>query len=90
MASPASPSPPAPNAISATHLTFTYPSTLSAAVEDVSLELSPGSRCLLLGSNGSGKSTLLRILGGRHLISATPGSSIRVLSRDPFSDTALT
>jgi ABC-2 type transport system ATP-binding protein len=42
------------------------------AVEDVSLELSPGKLLALLGPNGSGKTTTLRMLAG--LISPTSGA----------------
>ncbi|KAA8543383.1 hypothetical protein F0562_021122 [Nyssa sinensis] len=33
---------------------------------EFNLKISPGSRCLLVGSNGSGKTTLLKILAGKH------------------------
>jgi energy-coupling factor transport system ATP-binding protein len=46
------------------HLTYRYPGTASAAVDDVSLELDPGELVCVLGRSGSGKSTLLRALGG--------------------------
>jgi energy-coupling factor transporter ATP-binding protein EcfA2 len=45
-------------------LTYGYPASAGAAVEDVSLEIRPGELVCLLGSSGSGKSTLLRALAG--------------------------
>ena len=41
------------------HLTFTYPHASKPALEDVSLDIAPGSLLLLGGKSGSGKSTLL-------------------------------
>jgi cobalt/nickel transport system ATP-binding protein len=43
-------------------LTYRYEGV--TAVDDLSLQISEGSRVVLLGANGSGKSTLLRLLGG--------------------------
>lgn len=36
-------------------------------LKELSLQLPPGSRCLLIGANGAGKSTLLRLLAGKRL-----------------------
>lgn len=75
-------------------LTFSYPSRNSFATEDptvilnnLSISLPKGSRCLLLGSNGSGKSTLLRILAGRHLTKTD--EMVRVCGMNAFRDTKL-
>jgi CCR4-NOT complex subunit CAF16 len=51
------------------------------------MQLTAGSRCLLIGANGAGKSTLLRILAGRHLIK--PDESVRILGKSVFHDTSL-
>ncbi len=42
------------------HLTFSYPDAPTPALEDVTLDVEPGSYLLLCGGNGSGKTTLLR------------------------------
>ncbi|KAI0510247.1 hypothetical protein KFK09_010851 [Dendrobium nobile] len=52
-----------------------------------SLEISPGSRCLLIGANGSGKTTLLRILAGKHMVGGR--DVVRVLNCSAFHDTHL-
>ncbi|KAF8401914.1 hypothetical protein HHK36_012865 [Tetracentron sinense] len=51
------------------------------------LEISPGSRCLLIGANGSGKTTLLKILGGKHMVGGR--DVVRVLNCSAFHDTQL-
>ncbi|XWS31405.1 hypothetical protein CRYUN_Cryun23aG0072800 [Craigia yunnanensis] len=54
---------------------------------DFNLDISPGSRCLLVGANGSGKTTLLKILAGKHMIGGR--DVVRVLNRSAFHDTQL-
>jgi CCR4-NOT complex subunit CAF16 len=73
--------------INVNHLTFQYNGRPSPVLKDLNLQLSRGSRCLLIGANGSGKSTLLRILAGRHLIK--PDDAVAVLGRSAFHDTKL-
>ncbi|XP_078427845.1 P-loop containing nucleoside triphosphate hydrolases superfamily protein [Wolffia australiana] len=51
------------------------------------LEVSPGSRCLLIGANGSGKTTLLKILAGKHMVGGR--DVVRVLNGSAFHDTHL-
>lgn len=48
--------------LSASSLSYRYPT--GGGLEDVDLELQPGSILGVLGANGSGKSTLLRLLAG--------------------------
>lgn len=54
---------------------------------DFNLDISPGSRCLLVGANGSGKTTLLKILAGKHMVGGR--DVVRVLNRSAFHDTQL-
>ncbi|KAI8344342.1 P-loop containing nucleoside triphosphate hydrolase protein [Chlamydoabsidia padenii] len=63
------------------HLDFDFGGP--AILNDASLTLTPGSRCILVGANGAGKTTLLRILGGKRMIS---GSHINVLGKNVFDD----
>ncbi|KAG9445695.1 hypothetical protein H6P81_011823 [Aristolochia fimbriata] len=54
---------------------------------EFSLNVSPGSRCLLVGANGSGKTTLLRIMAGKHMVGGK--DVVRVLNTSAFHDTSL-
>ncbi|KAL9431129.1 hypothetical protein AB3S75_026343 [Citrus x aurantiifolia] len=54
---------------------------------DFNLDISPGSRCLLVGANGSGKTTLLKILAGKHMVGGR--DVVQVLNRSSFHDTQL-
>ncbi|KAK6940646.1 ABC transporter-like, ATP-binding domain [Dillenia turbinata] len=54
---------------------------------DFNLNISPGSRCLLVGANGSGKTTLLKILAGKHMVGGR--NVVTVLNRSAFHDTQL-
>merc|ERR1711865_471948 len=69
-------------------LSFKYSTLYDAdapeVLKNVTLNLAPGSRCLLLGSNGAGKTTLLTILAGKHI---HPASAVQVLQRPAFHDT---
>jgi len=44
------------------NLSFTYPGSVSPALQDISLTLSPGCKVCIVGPSGSGKSTLLKII----------------------------
>ncbi|GFP82926.1 ABC transporter i family member 19 [Phtheirospermum japonicum] len=50
---------------------------------DFNLNISRGSRCLLLGANGSGKTSLLRILAGKHLVGGKDVVRVLVEGVDP-------
>ncbi|KAG7968304.1 hypothetical protein I3843_08G148000 [Carya illinoinensis] len=75
-------------------LRFTYPGIdghpppgSTPLIDDFSLTLRAGHRCLLVGSNGAGKTTILKILGGKHMVEP---HMVRVLGRSAFHDTSLT
>ena len=44
------------------NVSFTYPGAQSAALEEVTLHLKPGTSLALVGENGSGKTTLIKLL----------------------------
>jgi ATP-binding cassette subfamily B protein len=44
------------------HVSFAYPGTQRLALEDVCLDLAPGSVVALVGENGAGKTTLVKLL----------------------------
>ena len=44
------------------HVSFTYPGTERRVLEDINLELKPGSVVAIVGENGAGKSTLVKLL----------------------------
>jgi ATP-binding cassette, subfamily B, bacterial len=44
------------------HVSFAYPGTSHLAVEDISLNLPPGSVVAIVGENGAGKTTLVKLL----------------------------
>lgn len=54
------------------NLTFQYPNTNYATVNDVSLSIQQGDKVLIKGENGSGKTTLMRLLA--RLFEPTSGS----------------
>ncbi|OBR66173.1 hypothetical protein A7K91_20780 [Paenibacillus oryzae] len=57
------------NCISCNQLSFAYPGSQNAAIEQISLALASKGTVALVGENGSGKSTLSKILFGFHEIS---------------------
>ena len=50
------------------HVSFSYPGTDQPALNDVNLELQPGSSLALVGENGSGKTTLTKLIAGLYPI----------------------
>ena len=68
------------------NLAYSYPGG-KEIISDFSLELPPGSRCLLSGANGAGKTTLLQVLAGKTMVSE---DSVRVIGKPPFHDINLT
>lgn len=73
---------PGPPRIEVSDLTFTFPG-YPTGVRNVTLDLPPRSRTLLIGANGSGKTTLLRLLSGARL---PPANAIRICGVDPFQE----
>ena len=67
-------------------LAYSYPGG-KEILSDFSLELPPGSRCLLSGANGAGKTTLLQILAGKTMVDS---DAVRVIGKPPFHDISLT
>ena len=53
--------------VTARKVSFTYPGTDTAAVDDVSVDLVPGSTVALVGANGAGKTTLAKLLLGLYV-----------------------
>lgn len=75
-----------PMHINIDNLTFGYAGR-EPVLRNLSMQLTNGARCLLIGANGAGKSTILRILSGRHL--TKPDGAVTVLGRSAFHDTTL-
>lgn len=50
------------------------------ALENVSIRVSPGEICVILGANGAGKSSLLKAIGG--MVTASGGAQILINGRD--------
>src|SRR5699024_11083663 len=71
------------------HAGFTYTGTAAPALEDISLEIVPGTMTAVLGAVGSGTSTLCRLLGGLLESRGTPtgrietDGTVAVLGDDP-------
>ncbi|KAF1345754.1 ABC transporter domain-containing protein [Delphinella strobiligena] len=62
-------------------LTFAFPDG-SSGLQNVTLDVPPGSRTLLIGANGAGKTTLLRLLSGKRM---SPAGTVYVGGVDPFA-----
>ena len=56
--------------VTARTVSFTYPGTDTAAVDDVSVDLAPGTTVALVGANGAGKTTLAKLLLGLYVPSS--------------------
>ncbi len=67
------------------NLKFSFPSS-GPIIDDFSLTLPRGSRCLLCGANGAGKTTLLQVLAGKYMVGK---DTVRILGRPAFHDIQL-
>lgn len=71
------------------HAGFTYTGEAAPALEDIGLEIVPGTMTAVLGAVGAGTSTLCRLLGGLLESRGTPsghidtGGTVAVLGDDP-------
>ncbi|KFA67565.1 hypothetical protein S40285_04233 [Stachybotrys chlorohalonatus IBT 40285] len=74
--------PPQPPQVLVRNLSYTFPD-YSTGVRNISLDLPPRSRTLLIGANGAGKTTLLRLLAGKRL---APQDTIAICGVDPFKE----
>jgi energy-coupling factor transport system ATP-binding protein len=72
-----------PSIVSCENLTYSYPGSSGAALEDVTFEVRAGEYVGVVGPNGGGKSTLLRLLNG--LLRAESGS-VLVGGLDPATE----
>ncbi|KAJ7068239.1 P-loop containing nucleoside triphosphate hydrolase protein [Mycena amicta] len=64
-------------------LSYTHKDANDPALDDISFELVPGNRLVLVGSNGAGKSSMLALLAGKRLVDAY----VRIQDRDVFRNT---
>src|ERR1700742_2480730 len=62
------------------NLSYKFPDG-SIGLSNISLDLPPGTRTLLIGANGAGKTTLLRLLSGKRM---APADTVFVSGIDPF------
>ena len=72
------------SAISLSDITFTYAQNKPPVFTNVTCNIKPAARVVLVGANGAGKSTLLRLVAGRRRASAGTAS---VLGGDAFECT---
>lgn len=75
------------DAVTVRSLKYAFPTTGRPVIDDFSVTLPPGSRCLLTGANGAGKTTLLQLLAGKYMVDP---NAIRILGRPAFHDISLT
>jgi energy-coupling factor transport system ATP-binding protein len=69
-------------------LSFQYPQSSRKVLDNISLDIPPGTLTLVTGTSGSGKSTLLRCINGLvpHFSGGTISGQIRVFGSDPIRE----
>ena len=69
-------------------LSFQYPQSSHKVLDNISLEIPPGTLTLVTGASGSGKSTLLRCINGLvpHFSGGTISGQIRVFGYNPIRE----
>ena len=86
-----------PSAVAVEHVSFTYPGSARAVLEDVSVDVQRGEFLAIVGPNGGGKSTLLKLIlglfeptsGRVSVIGRSPGQARRQIGYVPQSTTFL-
>jgi len=75
--------------ISFQNVSFSYPDSERPAIQNINLEVAPGTLALVIGESGSGKSTLLRCVNGLvpHFSGGSLQGNVRVNGLDPVQAT---
>lgn len=68
------------------HVSFSYPNQERKVLNNINLELPPGSLTLVTGASGSGKSTLLKCINGLapHFTGGSVSGEVNIYGHDPI------